>query len=79
MKRRVERQRATLTGFAGRLEALSPLATLSRGYSVARTPDGRVLRHAEEFSAGMRFHLRLDDGTVAADAVGPVEREETDG
>mgnify|MGYP000598537262 CR=1 FL=1 len=55
MKQRVERQRASLKGFAGRLEALSPLATLSRGYSVARTPDGRVLRHADDFGAGVRL------------------------
>ena len=79
IRARVERNRAGLSGFAGRLEALSPLATLSRGYSVARTPEGRVLRRADDFDAGQRFHLRLTDGTVAADAVGPVESEGTEG
>ena len=79
VRQRIERQRGALSGFAGRLEALSPLATLSRGYSVARTPEGGVLRSADDFSAGMRFHLRLTDGTVAADAVGPIESEGTDG
>lgn len=78
VRQRIERQRSGLTGFAGRLEALSPLATLSRGYSVARAPDGRVLRHSDDFRAGLRFHLRLTDGTVAADAVGPVAQEGTD-
>jgi len=79
LRRRIERQRAGLTGLAGRLEALSPLATLSRGYSVARTPEGRVLRHSKEFRAGLRFHLRLNDGTVAAEAIGLVEEEGNDG
>lgn len=78
MSQRVERQRARLKGLGGRLEALSPLATLSRGYTVARTPEGRVLRRVHEFGAGMRFHLRLDDGTIAAEAVGPVDPEGTD-
>lgn len=79
ISRRVERQQASLSGYAGRLEALSPLATLSRGYSVARTPNGRVLRNAEGFDEGVRFHLRLADGTIVADAVGPLESEGSDG
>jgi exodeoxyribonuclease VII large subunit len=68
----VDRRRLSLASLAGRLDALSPLATLQRGYSVARTSDGRVLRTVADFPEGRRFHLRVTDGTVAAESAGPV-------
>jgi len=68
-----ELRRAQLSGLAGRLEALSPLATLGRGYSVARTQDGRVLRTVGDFDVGLRFLLRVNDGTVAAESLGAEE------
>jgi exodeoxyribonuclease VII large subunit len=64
-----------LGALAGRLEALSPLGTLERGYSVARTSDGRVLKTLADLPRGARFHLRVTDGTVAAESLGPVDQE----
>ena len=75
LARLVERRRARLSTAAGRLHALSPLAILERGYSVARTPDGHVLARVEELPPGRRFHLRVMDGTVACDAVAPLEED----
>ncbi|HUG39070.1 MAG TPA: exodeoxyribonuclease VII large subunit [Longimicrobiales bacterium] len=49
---------------ADRLQALSPLAALKRGYAVAQDPEGRVLRRAESFRPGSRFRLRVADGRV---------------
>lgn len=46
-----------------KLEALSPLQTLSRGYSIPTTEDGTVIRSAEEMKKGMEFTLRLKDGS----------------
>jgi len=77
LRRLVERRRAALASAAGRLQALSPLAILERGYSVARTPDGHVLRRVEELPSGRRFHLRVVDGTVACSSAGPLDEEET--
>ena len=57
-----------LAGAAGRLNALSPLATLSRGYAVARDPEGRALTSTQQFRAGLKFELLLHDGRVDADA-----------
>jgi len=70
-----ERRRARLVALAGRLEALSPLATLARGYSVARTTEGRVLRRVRDLEAGLRFVLRVSDGVVAAESLGPIDDE----
>jgi exodeoxyribonuclease VII large subunit len=70
LARGLERRRVRLSALAGRLQALSPLAILERGYSVARTPGGRLLRRVEDFEPGRSFHLRVMDGTVRAEALG---------
>ncbi|MDH3424183.1 MAG: exodeoxyribonuclease VII large subunit [Gemmatimonadota bacterium] len=70
-----QERRRRLGTLAGRLEALSPLATLQRGYSVARTSEGQVLRTVADFESGTMFELRVTDGTVTAEALGPVEKE----
>jgi exodeoxyribonuclease VII large subunit len=67
---RLERARGALASLVGRLDALSPLATLRRGYAVARTADGRVLHSVEELPRGLRFQLRLVDGSVMAESLG---------
>lgn len=46
------------------LDAMSPLAVLSRGYSIARGTDGRVLRDSNEVSAGDRIDVRLHKGEI---------------
>jgi exodeoxyribonuclease VII large subunit len=68
-----ERRRSRLAALGGRLDALSPLSTLARGYAVPRTADGRVLRSVADFPEGIEFHLRLADGTVTAESTGPLE------
>jgi exodeoxyribonuclease VII large subunit len=66
--RRLERGAARLAAAGGRLDALSPLAVLARGYAIARDGDGRVLRRVEQFPPGRAFRLRVTDGEVRARA-----------
>ena len=66
----LERCRHRVAAASGRLDALSPLRILERGYAVARDGDGRVLRRVAQFPPGLRFRLRLSDGEVAARAGG---------
>ena len=47
---------------SGKLNALSPLNTLSRGYSIPVKEDGTVIRSAEEMNTGDEFTLKLRDG-----------------
>ena len=61
-------RKSLLGAAAGRLNALSPLATLSRGYAVARDSKGKALTSTQQFRAGQKFELLLHDGTVGADA-----------
>ncbi len=61
-----ERYAGRLRTTAGRLHALSPLATLSRGFAAARGLDGTTLVSASAFTVGTPFDLLLRDGTVRA-------------
>lgn len=64
---------------ASALDALSPLATLARGYALPLAPDGRLLRSADDFPAGQAFTLRLADGSVPAVATAPSPPEDAQG
>jgi len=66
LERRLERHRHQLAGLAGRLDALSPLRILERGYALARDAEGRVLKRVAQFPEGLAFRLRVTDGEVAA-------------
>lgn len=66
MQFRVEQSRALLTAHGARLDALSPLKILARGYAVARDEHGRVLKQVKQLPAGREFTLRVTDGEVDA-------------
>jgi len=77
LERQVGGRRQALRAAAGKLDALSPLATLGRGYAVALGEGGQVLRRTEEFPPGLRFRLRVMDGRVRCDALGPEPDEQS--
>ena len=58
----IVRSRKSLGELAGKLDALSPLDTLSRGYSIPVKSDGTVIRSKDELSSGDEFTLKLRDG-----------------
>jgi len=65
--RYAERRRARVELLAGRLHALSPLATLGRGYAVARDAGtGATLAAVGDFVPGRPFDLLVRDGRVRA-------------
>jgi len=55
-----------IRGLAGRLEALSPLRVLSRGYSVAMKEDGSAIRDSAQVRTGERIALRFHRGQARA-------------
>jgi exodeoxyribonuclease VII large subunit len=58
--------RSRLVAAAGRLDALSPLATLDRGYAlVRRADDGRVVRSCALATPGTRVETLVADGVLA--------------
>ena len=64
--RRIEHGRLQLESSAARLNALSPLATLDRGYAIVRTPAGRTVRSVDRLEPGALVELVLRDGSAAA-------------
>jgi exodeoxyribonuclease VII large subunit len=61
----LERRRASLEHAAGRLRALSPQATLNRGYAIVRTGES-IVRSAETVGAGDRIDVEVADGKFGA-------------
>jgi exodeoxyribonuclease VII large subunit len=61
----VERKRSRLEGAYGRLRALSPRATLERGYAIARTGE-RIVRTSVEVKSGSRVEVELGQGGFEA-------------
>ncbi len=73
MQMRLAQAQGALATAAGRLESLSPLAVLSRGYAIARRePGGEVVRRATECAAGDRLRLRLAEGELRAQVIEPL-------
>ena len=66
VSRAAERRSARMAAIAGKLHALSPLATLARGYAVARDDSGATLGSIADFAPDVDFDLLLRDGIVRA-------------
>jgi exodeoxyribonuclease VII large subunit len=63
---RLARARTDLRAAAAGLAALSPFATLERGYAIVRDAEGRVLRRALDTAPGGRIEVDLAEGSLDA-------------
>ena len=59
------------------LEAVSPLSTLARGYSVTTATDGKVLKLTKQVKAGDVMTTRLADGWVESEVKGITPAKKT--
>ena len=70
LSRRVERSRERLGRVAAHLDAVSPLAVLSRGYSITTREGVReALRGTDGVAAGDRLVTRLGRGSLVSEVV----------
>jgi exodeoxyribonuclease VII large subunit len=69
------RKQQALGASVGKLEALSPLAVLQRGYAVAADGSGEVATSASAFEVGQPITVRFADGAVHA-TVDSIEKEQ---
>ncbi|WP_115527945.1 exodeoxyribonuclease VII large subunit [Xanthomonas arboricola] len=66
MQRRLQHDQLRLRGMVRSLEAVSPLATVARGYAIVTRPaDGSVVRSAADVAPGERLRAQLADGSIA--------------
>jgi exodeoxyribonuclease VII large subunit len=62
----VGQRRARVDTLAAKLESLSPLAVLHRGYSVTTDERGRIIRDAAQIHAGQTIQSRFATGTATS-------------
>ncbi|EJE9656500.1 exodeoxyribonuclease VII large subunit [Salmonella enterica] len=76
IRTRLSEQRERFGNTVTHLEAVSPLATLARGYSVTNASDGKVLKQTKQAKAGEMLTTRLADGWVESEikTVTPVKK-----
>lgn len=65
MRGLVARESEWLAGARGQVRALSPLATLARGYSVIKADSGSIITSVDQIEAGQDLFARLSDGEIA--------------
>ena len=81
-EKRTASDRETLTGISARLDAMSPLKTLARGYAALTDPSGRPVHRVREVGVGDALRAVLSDGTLKLSVLEinrVSEKGETDG
>ena len=66
----IDKKKNQFVNAAAKLDALSPLATLQRGYAIATDKNQHVLRSANEVNIGDAINVRLLQGTVECEVTG---------
>lgn len=64
--RSIDRNRQHYVALTAKLDAMSPLKVLSRGYSMTRMMGGEVVRSVSQVAAGDSVEIMLSDGLVTA-------------
>lgn len=70
MRNKLNRFRAKEGPLAARLDALSPLNVLKRGYALVETAEGALVRRADQAEAGTALRIRLSQGELDATVTG---------
>jgi exodeoxyribonuclease VII large subunit len=73
---RTSRETAAVAGLGDALRALSPAATLERGYAVARLADGTLVRDPAQARVGESLEVVVARGTVATRVEGTTAADE---
>ena len=75
------RSQDRIAGLAGKLDSLSPLSVLARGYSVTQAADGKVLTDAKQIQIDQPIQTRLARGTLVSRVESiemPIQADESD-
>ncbi len=62
----LQRKRQRFVASTAKLDALSPLKVLTRGYSIVNLDAGTILRSVRQTSPGKEIRVTLSDGSVSA-------------
>ena len=62
----LQRRRQRFVGCTAKLDAMSPLKVLTRGYSIVHNDDGSILRSVSQTEPGREVRVTLTDGSIHA-------------
>lgn len=62
----VQNQNRRFVSLTAKLDAMSPLKVLTRGYALAQSEDGQLIRSVRQVEAGSRIAVKFSDGTIHA-------------
>ncbi len=68
-KQLIHAKKLSFVGLASKLDTLSPLKVLSRGFSIAQNADGKLIRSVKQITNGEQLHITVNDGVISATAV----------
>lgn len=71
----ISRRKQAYISLAAKLDAMSPLKVLTRGYAMTRLEDGTVLRSVRQVAAGTQVTVSLSDGRFSASVIDVKENE----
>ena len=66
----LSRNHARYIAAVSKLDAMSPMKVLTRGYSMAQTEEGEVIRSVHQAKTGENIIISLSDGSLAATVTG---------
>ena len=72
-ERTVSASNARFVGCVAKLDAMSPLKVLSRGYAMAQTGGGQLLRSVRQVAPGDEITLSISDGKITASVLNAKE------
>lgn len=62
----IAKDKQRYVGYAAKLDAMSPLKVLARGYSIAQDQTGNVIHSIQQLSVGDAVSIRFEDGSLSA-------------
>ncbi len=64
LREQLNRQTEVIANLAQRLQSISPLSVLARGYSLTNNSVGNLIRSVEDVESGARITTRISDGLI---------------
>lgn len=71
----VARNRQRFVAQVSKLDAMSPLKVLTRGYAMVSKEDGAIVRSVSDVQTGDPISVRVSDGTIVASVIGGTPNE----
>ena len=65
-QRAIDRKKQSFIGLTAKLDAMSPIKVLTRGYAMTHLEDGSVIRSVRQVRSGDRIQISVSDGVVHA-------------